>query len=611
MRFLTPAYLVGGALIALPIILHWLRRDAAPRVPFTAVRLLPGSQIERSRRRRLRDVLLLAARVIALLLLAGSFARPYLTGSTATSRPTIVAIDRSFSMSATGRMDRARDLARQAVAEAGDRVGVVAFDQRADVLAPIGNAADARAAIDRVQAGFAGTRYGALFDKTAELLTEEPRARLVVVTDMQRAGFDGGTPSLADGVELVVRDVGASSGNLAVVDARTDARRLVATVLNAGSAARAVDVRLESSGQVRATRRVTVGAATSIEVPFDNPPQGSFDVAIDDPDGYAGDNVRFGINAPRALPRVLIAGGAVGSGDGFYLSRALAAGEEEGPDVDVRIVPGAEVAGMTASQLSEYAVAVVLSTHGLDRRLREPLRAFVDAGGGLLLAAAKEADPAVLATVLDWLPQIKPHERAGRGVLAPTDVRHPIVKAFAPVVPNLGQVSFDRVWQLDAAGGWQAVARYTDGAPALLEVRSGRGRVVLFTSDLDKRWNDFPLHPIYVPFVQELARYLGARQPAAAEMLVADAPAASAGKPGLVQAGGRTLAVNVDPHESTIERVGPLEFTRSISRTSADTKAAVSRASAVTEARQQYWQYGLIVMLCVLVAEAFVGAKGA
>ena len=33
MRFLTPAYLVGGALIALPIILHWLRRDAAPRVP--------------------------------------------------------------------------------------------------------------------------------------------------------------------------------------------------------------------------------------------------------------------------------------------------------------------------------------------------------------------------------------------------------------------------------------------------------------------------------------------------------------------------------------------------------------------------------------------------
>jgi Aerotolerance regulator N-terminal/von Willebrand factor type A domain len=611
MRFLTPAYLVGGVLIALPIILHWLRRDAAPRVPFTAVRLLPGSQIERSRRRRLRDILLLAARVTALLLLAGSFARPYLTGSAASIRPTIVAIDRSFSMSATGRMDRARELGRQAVAEAGDRVGVVAFDQRADVLAAIGNAADARAAIDRVQAGYAGTRYGALFDKVAELLTEEPHARLVVVTDMQRAGFDGGTPSLADGVELVVRDVGAPTGNLAVVDARADARRLVATVPNAGPAARDVDVRLESSGRTRATRRVAIDAGTSIEVPFDKPPQGGFDVAIDDPDGYAADNVRFGTNAPRLLPRVLIAGGAVGSGDGFYLSRALTAAEDEGPDVDVRIVPGADVVGMTASRLSEYAVVILLSTHGIDRRLREPLRAFVDAGGGLLIVAANEVDPSVLATVLDWLPHIKPHERAGRGVLAPTDVRHPIFKPFAAVVPNLGQVSFDRVWQLDATGDWQAVARFTDGAPALLEARAGRGRIVLFTSDLDKRWNDFPLHPIYVPFAQELVRYLGARQPPSAEMLVADVPAGSPGTPGLVQAGGRILAVNVDPRESTIDRVGPLEFTRSVSRTPADTRAAVSRAGALTEARQQYWHYGLILMLCVLIAEAFVGAKGA
>src|SRR6478752_1854301 len=132
MRFLTPAYLIGGILITLPIVLHWLRRDVAPRVPFTAVRLLPASQIERSRRRRLRDILLLAARVIALVLLAGSFARPYLVGSATASRPTIVAIDRSFSMAAPGRMERARELARQAVAEAGDRVAVVTFDQRAD-----------------------------------------------------------------------------------------------------------------------------------------------------------------------------------------------------------------------------------------------------------------------------------------------------------------------------------------------------------------------------------------------------------------------------------------------------------------------------------------------
>ena len=217
MRFLTPAYLIGAILIALPIVLHWLRRDVAPRVPFTAVHLLPASQIERSRRRRLRDILLLAARVIALVLLAGSFARPYLVGSATASRPTIVAIDRSFSMAAPGRMERARELARQAVAEAGDGVAVVTFDQRADTVASIGSAADARVAVDQVQPGFAGTRYGALFDKVAELLADDGHARLVVVTDMQRAGFDGGMVALADGVELILRDVGAPAGTAQVI----------------------------------------------------------------------------------------------------------------------------------------------------------------------------------------------------------------------------------------------------------------------------------------------------------------------------------------------------------------------------------------------------------
>ena len=81
MSFLYPAFLVGALAIAIPIVLHLLRRDVAPEVPFTAVRLLRRSPVERSRRRRLRDLLLLAARIAALLLLAAAFARPYVAGA--------------------------------------------------------------------------------------------------------------------------------------------------------------------------------------------------------------------------------------------------------------------------------------------------------------------------------------------------------------------------------------------------------------------------------------------------------------------------------------------------------------------------------------------------
>src|SRR3954464_9365784 len=140
MRFLTPLYLLGAALVTLPIVLHWLRRDVAPPVPFTAVRLLKESPIDRSRRRRLRDLLLLAARVLALLLLAASFARPYAVSARSSGRATVVAIDRSFSMTAPGRMQRAAALARQAIDDAqasGDRVGVLIFPLPADDLFPL------------------------------------------------------------------------------------------------------------------------------------------------------------------------------------------------------------------------------------------------------------------------------------------------------------------------------------------------------------------------------------------------------------------------------------------------------------------------------------------
>jgi uncharacterized protein (DUF58 family) len=93
-----------------------------------------------------------------LLLLAASFARPYHAAAPATTRTTIVAIDRSFSMGPPSRFERARTLARQAIDQAnGDRIGVIAFDDRADVIARPGIAGDARAALATVAPG-AGAR---------------------------------------------------------------------------------------------------------------------------------------------------------------------------------------------------------------------------------------------------------------------------------------------------------------------------------------------------------------------------------------------------------------------------------------------------------------------
>jgi len=56
--------------------------------------------------------------------------------------------------------------------------------------------------------------------------------------------------------------------------------------------------------------------------------------------------------------------------------------------------------------------------------------------------------------------------------------------------------------------GSRVVARLTDQTPLLLEKQIGEGRVLLFASGLDNLTNDFPLHPDFVPFVEQTAFYL-------------------------------------------------------------------------------------------------------
>src|SRR5262249_37785098 len=151
--------------------------------------------------------------------------------------------------------------------------------------------------------------------------------------------------------------------------------------------------------------------------------------------------------------------------------------------------------------------------------------------------------------------------------------------------------------------------RFTSGDAALAERTGGPGRLLLFTSDLDRRWNEFPLHASFVPFAQEAARYLGARTPVTSSYVVGDAPAGVAPRPGLVEAGGRLPAINVDPREGRLDRVTAAEFRAMVARTAPPARPRAARLAADSERQQNYWRYGLMLMLATLVVEAFVGSR--
>jgi hypothetical protein len=609
MSFLYPAFLLGSLAVAVPIVLHFLRRDVAPEVPFSAVRLLRRSPVARSRRRRLRDLLLLAARIAALLLLAAAFARPYIAGASGASPVRIVAIDRSFSMGAPGHFARALDLARRAVDEAapGDRVAIIAFDDRADAIASPGPAAAAREALAGLEPGFGATRYGALFAKAAEIGGADS-GRLIVVTDLQRAGWEGEERAvLTAGLALDVRDVGAPPHNLSVTALRTATDRVVASIHNAGREPRSGQVRVERDGRPVATASYAAQPDSSVDVPiaYRVPENGSIAVSVDDAEGLVADNTRFAVLDPVShQTALLVTSGAADSG--FYVARALAAtADRDDQRIEARVVASTSLG---REELGKYSAVVLLSTRGLERRAWDSLAASVRSGAGLLIAGSPDVEPAVVSTMFNWHPAMAGTETASAVALSPTDLRHPIFRPFGSLAANLGQVHFDKAWRLNA-DGWDVAARFTDGSPALLERREGQGRVVLFASDFDRRWNDFPLHPTFVPFALEAVRYMSGARDRGRDYLVGASPEGSDARPGVyrAKADGRAIAVNIDTRESATAVVRPDEFVAMVERVSpAGDAATVARAQQI-EARQNYWQYGLLLMLATLIAESFVG----
>src|SRR5581483_8515064 len=135
MSFLSPLFLLGLTALAIPVLVHLVRRTRATRVEFPSlmfVRQIPQRTI---RRKKLHNRLLLLIRALAILLLILAFTRPYFTGSSAKAgsgnRASVVLLDTSFSMRYGKRFEQAKSNALRTINDAsvGDRLSLVSFSQ--------------------------------------------------------------------------------------------------------------------------------------------------------------------------------------------------------------------------------------------------------------------------------------------------------------------------------------------------------------------------------------------------------------------------------------------------------------------------------------------------
>ncbi len=663
--FLAPLFLAGLAALAIPVLVHLTHRERKEPVVFPSLMFLHRIPFRTQRRQRIRHWLLFLLRGAAVALLVAAFARPFIRRQVAEgagSSDLVLLIDRSASMGARGRWERAVAAARAAVQRAGarSRVAVVAFDDRAEALTELTNdRAAALAALAQARPGSAAGRYAPALQSAAALLERaNSGGEVVLVSDFQRAGWDGQTAvRLPAGVSLRTVDVGDTSlVNTAITSVVLERQggaepRTVVTARLAGAhgGAREVPVAFALDGRVvqTVTVRVAPGASAVARFAALRDPEGIRRARVTLPadDQPADDTWSFVLGPAPRLGVLILSRGDAPAGDLLYLREALDVARDPSFPVTQRIASSVRAA--------DLAAAAVVIVHDAPFPGGEPGRRLLDylrAGGGMLVAlGARGTLPSALADSLGTGAGVVDRGDLG-AALAVTDAAHPVF-AWGERADLGGSRAF-RYRRLERAR--TALARYDDGVPALAETRLGAGHVLVWTADLANRWSDAPLHPAFVPLVHGAIRYLARFTPPPAARMVGDVVELDGewerGRVGALESGtvivehpdgtrealpaggsrlrlgergffgvhgngtrsaALLLAANVPPSESDPARIVPEQLVAAVAPDSS--AVAPARAGmegpAERERDQRLWWYLLGAVLLLLAAESAVAHR--
>ncbi len=640
--FLAPAALGAAVLAALPIAIHLLTSRAATTRSFPALAFLRRAHAGTARRGRLRDLLVLIARMLLILALVGAIAAPVLSMAGGSGAPVVVIIDASASMQqrhqGTALWDHAISTAARLSDELAERpvLALVAGSplQRSG-LVPTLERGGYRALLATAKPGWgSGTNDQALALALA-LLTGG--GDIYLIGDGSRGVVSGIDPqAMPPGVVLHVVDAGGGGDNHGVRSIALEPGVAVVgrpctlrgEVVNYGAAAVTLGVTVHL-GDERRLRTITIPAGSSVTVAETFMPARAGEipvaVAIVARDGGASDHLsaddrRDGaISVRPSLPVVIYSDADPAAVDGPL--KPLLAGLGAAGLAPV-VLRGAQVNEMHQG-VDDLAVVmtVALAQPPADGRA---LSAHLLGGGALLQVLVSDADAALGAALggidppLLPLPPVELGDRRRGLALGEINLDHPLLDGLRGREPLLRQIE---AWRYRPATLGVVATRllaWEDGSVALAERRIGAGRwlaLAISPADRDSNLAALEVLPLITARLgqvllprsrEDCALPCGAAVPSSVPLQAADGRlipvidgACSLVEPGLYRVGERLIAAAIPGLESDLRQAPPPlsgERTRS-------SDGATAIAAAAT---QPLWHWLLLLALGALLTESLL-----
>src|ERR1700678_4121438 len=657
MGLFAPWFLVALAGLALPLYLHLLKKLKSTARPVPSLMFFEARTQASTHHRRLRYYLLLSLRLLWLVLLILAFANPFFNRSAAalaSNRLVLLVVDNSFSMRAGTRLADAKDAAITVLSGKGAaRAQVAAFGSQLRFMTqPIEDQSALRAAVQAIEAGDGHGNFGEL-TRAVRAMAEAVHTpiELHLFSDMQRSQLAGNFADLTlpANVTLITHAaISKAQPNWTVesVDAPgqvwgKDAKpvHVQAVIAGFGTPAAQRSVSLVVNGKTTATKTVAVPAngRATVDFPALEVPYGfsRCEVKIDAADALPSDDLRrFAVQ--RSDPqKALVIHNYGDNRSPLYVGAALSAAAQSAFALEsINVNEAAD------RQPSQYAFVVLSDVNSVPSLLENSLTEYVRSGGSVLIATGTSAGGRSTIPIFGaHIIETRDYSRVPDRYMAAgsSDSSYPgVAKA-----DGWTGVKFFYALNVDA-GDARVIVRLGDQTPLLLEKRLGEGRVMLLTSGLDNLTNDFPLHPAFVPFIEQTARYLagserqGGARPVDAYLELRNAKeqgqgvevtdpkgkrpltlgeAAHAQSFQLTEAGyyqlrlanGRQneVGVNADPKESNLDVI-PADVVGLWRGQSGESTQASSQGSTarLKKTPQSFWWYVMLLVLTAAIAES-------
>ena len=528
MKFAHPEILWALIALAVPVIVHLFNFRRFKRVEFSNVAFLKEVQQETKSRSRLKHLLILTSRLLAILFLVFAFAQPFIpldeTRPGATTRNVSIYIDNSFNMDALSGEGRLLDLAK---AKAGEVISAYQATDRFQIITNdlegrhqrFHSQEDVLDMLDEITVSSAVRPLGEVIQRQQDLIMTSGAedtygGNIFVFSDLQESThrFDGFVPDSAINVRFVP-EFATRSANVWIdsiwfdtpVRSLNEPEKLNLRIMNdVAEGLDNVPMKLEINGQQKAIGSFNVipGTFTDTCLYFTSTTPGVKHCRIsiqDHPISYD-DDWHFGFTI-AAKVKVLVIKEANGGGE----FRSIFGND---PFYDLEV---SDLGNVNYGRIPLFDLVILDEPNSIASGLTQELASFINDGGTVLFFPKSNGEKSSYNELLlaGGAPSIKSRTSI-RSKVSDINLSHPIYAGVFDRIPeniDLPQVTSYLAFSRGSRSGEQQLLTLQNGDPFFFRASEGEGQLFVSAVGLSQEESNFAKHAIFVPTILRVAEF--------------------------------------------------------------------------------------------------------